>query len=64
LGLPVTLCRHAHWLAAVPVIFSMFGFDWANAKLVLSTMMIAAMLAIFFKVPSFVRDAPSYDNGL
>jgi hypothetical protein len=42
----------------------MFGFDWANAKLVLSTVMIAAMLAIFFKVPSFVRDAPSYDNGL
>jgi hypothetical protein len=48
LGLPVTLCCHAHWLATVPVIFSRFGFDWANAKLVPSTVMIAAVLAIFF----------------
>ena len=46
--MPVTLCRDAHWLATVPVFFSRFGLDWANAKLVPSIVMIAAMLAIFF----------------
>jgi hypothetical protein len=48
LGLPGTLCWRAHSLAALPVVVVWFGFDWANAKLVPSTVMIAAMLAIFF----------------
>ena len=58
----MTLCRDAHWLATVPVFSSRFGFDWANAKLVPSTVMIAAILATFFMFhPLFLL---FYDNIL
>ena len=60
--MPVTLCRHAQWLATVPVFLCRFGFDWANARLVPTTVMIAATVAIFFMLhPRFLL---SYDNTL
>jgi hypothetical protein len=47
-GLPVTLFWRCCSFEGVDVVVPWFGFAWAKAKLVPSTMMIAAMLAIFF----------------